>query len=87
MRVWVINKQLLKTSGADVLSSRKKNSEKTQIGVETTPLYVRCLIIYKLIAMAEIPGWKLKIASREAAPYVDITRKVFTKLKTSHYIS
>ena len=53
----VIDKQLLKTSGVDVLSSRKKKtSEKTQIGVETTPLYVRGLIIYKLIAMAEVPG-------------------------------
>ena len=30
----------------------RKNSE----GVETTPLYVRGLIIYKLIAMAEVPG-------------------------------
>ena len=50
----------------------KKNSEKTQVGVETTPLYVRGLIIYKLIAMAEVPGWRLEIASRAAACDVDI---------------
>ena len=43
-----MNKQLLKTSAADVLSSRKKKTQKkTQVGVETTPLYVRGLIIYK----------------------------------------
>ena len=43
-----MNKQLLKTSGADVLSSReKKTQKKTQVGVETNPLYVRGLIIYK----------------------------------------
>ena len=33
-----MNEQLLKTTGADVLSSRRKNSEKPYGGVASTPL-------------------------------------------------
>ena len=42
-----MNEQLLKTSGADVLASRKK-LRKPRNGVASTPLYVRGLILFLL---------------------------------------
>ena len=62
----------------------RKNSDR---GWNQPLVYVQGLIIHKLIAVAEVPGWRLNIASRAAARDVDIARKVFTKLKASHYIS
>ena len=42
-----MNEQLLETSGADVLASRKK-LRKPRNGVASTPLYVRGLILFLL---------------------------------------
>ena len=90
-----MNEQLLKTSGTDVLSSTKKNSEKKLIrrgGEYTpTPLYVRGLSGQLAITR----GWPLMLYDTGSTVLNTISRKlqgeksIYLKLdvKLRHFIS